>query len=228
VRTPKTVLVFGALMALAACNGGDEAPAVSSTSAPVETVVSTTTIAPSVSTRLGVTTTTARPAAPTTTVAPAPPTTQPAPTTSTTAFVVGGPSDPFGPVLCPGLLHPAHHRPCPTPRTQAVAEPTLVVATGPTPSAALAKIVECEDNDNPNAGPTGYASNTGNGYYGGYQWLPSTFNTALAQALKQGKVDQETYDEWYGVRPDKVPSWVQDAAAAAHIAAGGRGAWPNC
>lgn len=96
------------------------------------------------------------------------------------------------------------------------------------PSADLASIVECEDNDNPAKGPTGYASNTGNGYYGGYQWLPSTFNTALRQALAQGKITQATYDEWYGVRPDLVPAWVQDAAASAHIAAGGRGAWPNC
>lgn len=107
-------------------------------------------------------------------------------------------------------------------------EPKPIVASGPAPSAALASIVECEDNDNPANGPTGYASNTGNGYYGGYQWLPSTFNTALGQALRQGKVDQATYDEWYGVRPDLVPSWVQDAAASAHIAAGSRGAWPNC
>lgn len=151
-------------------------------------------------------------------------------------IVPGSANDPDGPILCPGLPHPAHHRPCPaqaapvaaTPTTKAPAKSTPAPTAKSAPSADLASIVECEDNDNPAAGPTGYASNTGNGYYGGYQWLPSTFNTALTQALNQGKIDQETYDAWYGVRPDKVPSWVQDAAASAHIAAGGRGAWPNC
>ncbi len=225
MRKTKLRVMFGALALLAAaCNGGDDTPAVrSTTSAPVGPVISTTTIASPVPTT----------AVTTTTVAPAPPTTVPAPTTTTT-LLVGGPDDPFGPVLCPGLRHPAHHSPCPAkttattalPRTQLVSQPQPIAYVSP--SADLAAIVECEDNDNPAKGPTGYASNTGNGYYGGYQWLPGTFNTALGQALKQGKIDQETYDEWYGVRPDKVPAWVQDAAASAHIAAGGRGAWPNC
>jgi hypothetical protein len=41
-------------------------------------------------------------------------------------------------------------------------------------AAMLACIRSYEQNDNPQAGPTGYASNTGNGYYGAYQFdLPT-------------------------------------------------------
>ncbi len=41
--------------------------------------------------------------------------------------------------------------------------------------ALLACIRSYEQNDNPRAGPTGYASNTGNGYYGAYQFDLSTW-----------------------------------------------------
>lgn len=40
------------------------------------------------------------------------------------------------------------------------------------------KVSECEDNDDPRNGPTGWASNTGNGFYGGLQFMTSTWLNA--------------------------------------------------
>lgn len=156
----------------------------------------------------------------------------PDPAPTTTALVPGSENDPDGPILCPSLRHPAHHRPCPAtnPPPSPTRPPSARSAPAPAVSSTpdLTSIVECEDNDDPAAGPTGYASNTGNGYYGGGQWLPSTFRVALGQALAQGRIDQATYDANIGLRPDLVAPWVQDAAMAAHIAAGYRNAWPHC
>ncbi len=208
-------------LALAACGADDQPIAIRTTGDPT----TTTTPATTVTTESPVTTTT-----PVTTV-----TTEPVVTT----IEPGSADDPWGPILCPSVRHPAHHRPCPVPNTAtATTRPASSVsapaAANPAPSvnhapaANLASIVECEDNDNPAAGPTGYQSNTGNGYYGGGQWLPSTFRVALGQALAQGRIDQATYDANIGTRPDLVAPWVQDAAMAAHIAAGYRNAWPNC
>lgn len=36
----------------------------------------------------------------------------------------------------------------------------------------------CEENDNPRKGPTGWQSNTGNGYYGGLQFSADTWRRA--------------------------------------------------
>ena len=63
---------------------------------------------------------------------------------------------------------------------------------------------ECESSDN-------YQDNTGNGYYGAYQFLWSTW-TSLG----------------YPGRPDLEPAWMQDEAAAKDQAVSGWGQWPAC
>lgn len=72
--------------------------------------------------------------------------------------------------------------------------------------------IDCESGSN-------YAKNTGNGYYGAYQWLQSTFDAAVSLT---------DYADWAGTLPSQAPAYVQDAAAAAWVAAGHRNAWPHC
>lgn len=76
----------------------------------------------------------------------------------------------------------------------------------------LASIRNCESGGD-------YGINTGNGYYGAYQFDQRTWDSAATRA---------GYGEYAGTRPNQAPPGVQDAVAAAHIAAGNRGAWPNC
>lgn len=52
----------------------------------------------------------------------------------------------------------------------------------------------CESTNN-------HAINTGNGFFGGVQWLPATWNAAARGA---------GYDQYVGVLPNKVPADVQD------------------
>ncbi len=63
-----------------------------------------------------------------------------------------------------------------------------------------------------------YTTNTGNGFYGAYQFTLSTW-AANAPA------------GWGHVRPDLAPPWVQDMAAATLFAKVGThtsASWPNC
>jgi hypothetical protein len=75
----------------------------------------------------------------------------------------------------------------------------------------LDRVGECEDNDNPAAGPTGYRSNTGNGFFGRYQF---------------------TLSSWAAVggtgRPDLAPPLEQDYRAVRLLKLQGPGAWPVC
>lgn len=75
------------------------------------------------------------------------------------------------------------------------------------------RMSECEDNDDPTKGPTGWQSNTGNGYYGGLQFSLSS---------------------WRGVggtgRPDLASREVQ-IEMAERLSGGGRNLrqhWPTC
>jgi hypothetical protein len=63
---------------------------------------------------------------------------------------------------------------------------------------------ECESGDN-------YQSDTGNGYYGAYQFSASTWS-----------------DLGYPGLPDEEPYWMQDAAAQRLEAADGWAQWPSC
>lgn len=67
-----------------------------------------------------------------------------------------------------------------------------------------------------------YAINTGNGYYGAYQFSQGTWDWTVAQIGQP----------YVGVRPSSAPAWVQDAATR-HLwtrtdAGGGPHAWPTC
>jgi hypothetical protein len=81
------------------------------------------------------------------------------------------------------------------------------VVTTPRPSEATgvwAQLRSCESGGN-------YATDTGNGYYGAYQF-------SLASWRLVG----------YAGLPSEAPPPVQDAAAKALAAAEGWGAWPHC
>lgn len=112
-----------------------------------------------------------------------------------------------------------------------VAVPSTILGrepTGPPPVApagapgdvevTLACIRSYEQNDNPAKGPTGYASNTGNGHYGAYQFNQSTWDGAVARA---------GYPEWSGRRASEAPPEVQDAAAAQLLSERGLQPWPT-
>jgi hypothetical protein len=67
-----------------------------------------------------------------------------------------------------------------------------------------------------------YTDATGNGYFGAYQFLPSTWDTAVTGA---------GYPEYADGRADLAPSWVQDAAAVWLAENVGWGQWstaPEC
>jgi hypothetical protein len=96
--------------------------------------------------------------------------------------------------------------PVPAPATPAPAAPPPTTPAGPlTPSAAIwAELRECESGDN-------YAINTGNGYYGAYQFSASTW-AALG----------------YPGLPNQAPPAVQDQAAERLEAMRGWEPWPGC
>lgn len=103
----------------------------------------------------------------TTTVPEPTTTTSPEPETTTTTTE---------PELCPGLRHPAHHQPCPPP-TAAPARTTRTTATPPVAAAPargaasgdlLDALADCESDITASL-------DTGNGYYGAFQWLPRTW-----------------------------------------------------
>lgn len=83
---------------------------------------------------------------------------------------------------------------------QAAAQPQIGANTGDN----WYKLRLCESGND-------YAKNTGNGYFGAYQYSPSTWNN-------------------YGgfARPDLAPAAVQDAKAQADYARRGWTPWPSC
>ncbi len=135
-------------------------------------------------------------AAPTTDppVTTAPPTTTPPTTLTTTA-----------PTTDPPVAEPPSTAPPSITAAPTTAAPTTAFASSgpPTPAEWLA-LRTCESGDN-------YTENTGNGYYGAYQFSQATW-TGLG----------------YPGRPDQEPPSMQDQAAAQLQAAAGWGAWPAC
>jgi Transglycosylase-like domain len=113
------------------------------------------------------------------------------------------------PVTAPATTVPAPTPapvPAPAPTTPAPAPPAPTAPAGPlAPSAAVwAELRECESGDN-------YAIDTGNGYYGAYQFSASTW-AALG----------------YPGLPNQAPPAVQDQAAQRLEAMSGWGPWPGC
>jgi hypothetical protein len=93
--------------------------------------------------------------------------------------------------------------PPPTSAAPAGVAPVAVVAAPPAGGVWL-ELRECESGDN-------YQADTGNGYYGAYQFSWSTWN-----------------DMGYPGRPDEEPYWMQDQAAQRLEVSQGWGQWPSC
>jgi hypothetical protein len=88
-------------------------------------------------------------------------------------------------------------------KARAAAVQTVAV-TAPAGDAAFQQLSYCEAGGD-------YTRNSGNGYYGAYQYSLSTWND---------------YDGY--ARPDLAPASVQDARAHADVSAHGWSAWPAC
>ena len=95
---------------------------------------------------------------------------------------------------------------------QAASEGVGVAATPLAPSELLACIRSYEQ------GVDGYATNTGNGHYGSYQFTQGTWD---------GVVERAGYPEWAGRRASEAPPAVQDAAAAQLLSERGLQPWPT-
>ncbi len=67
-------------------------------------------------------------------------------------------------------------------------------------------------------GAAGYATETGNGHHGAYQFTQSTWDGVVARA---------GYPEWVGRRAGDAPSWVQDDAAWLLVQERGLQPWPT-
>lgn len=163
------------LLALAACGSDDQPVAIRTT---------------------GDTTTTAT-TPPTSTTEAVTPTTAAAPEPTTTVLVPGSENDPYGPILCPGLSHPAHHKPCPVAaapnNAPAASRPSSSGSApagvtplpssgggldcgGDLPSCAIMK-VESRGPGYPNGGDPNAVNPTGcggRGCYGKWQFDPAT------------------------------------------------------
>lgn len=97
--------------------------------------------------------------------------------------------------------------PVPVPAPAPAPVPTVTVASaGPAPasSATWQALRECESGDN-------YGEDTGNGYYGAYQFSPTTWHSL-----------------GYGGLPSQAPPATQDAAAQQLYDEVGWSAWPGC
>src|SRR4051812_11776137 len=79
-----------------------------------------------------------------------------------------------------------------------------VVTAAPASADTFSNIRQCESGGN-------YSTNTGNGFYGAYQFTQSTWSSL-----------------GYSGRPDQAPPATQDAAARALAARSGLGQWPVC
>ncbi|HET9061636.1 MAG TPA: transglycosylase family protein [Acidimicrobiales bacterium] len=90
--------------------------------------------------------------------------------------------------------------------TSTTATSTATTAGGHPPplGGAWLELRQCESGDN-------YAANTGNGFYGAYQFSGQTWS-----------------DLGYPGRPDQEPYWMQDQAAERLHAAQGWSPWPSC
>lgn len=92
-----------------------------------------------------------------------------------------------------------------------ITQPTKqIIARGPQGSfgEALAILRQCESGGN-------YQINTGNGFYGAYQFVPSTWDGVAPPG-------------YVGVLPNQAPPEIQDLAATTLYQRSGWGPWPGC
>jgi hypothetical protein len=113
------------------------------------------------------------------------------------------PSAPEPPPSPPPAATPPPPPPPPTPAPAPAAAPAVTEPSGPS-SSTWANLRECESHDN-------YADDTGNGYYGAYQFDLSTWESLGYSGL-----------------PSDAPPSVQDQAAQELQARSGWGQWPAC
>lgn len=92
--------------------------------------------------------------------------------------------------------------------------------------------MECEDNDDPNKGPTGWQSNTGNGYEGGLQFSSDTWDDYVAAGKPYALIGYP--DAAYNATREQqitVAIRVRDGVEGSsdpYLNAQGWGAWPTC
>jgi len=131
-------------------------------------------------------------------------TTTPSTTTSTSTTTTSTTTtDPPAPPTTPATTTPATTTPATTTPPATTAAPAADVH--PPPAGGLwLELRECESGDN-------YQADTGNGYYGAYQFSWATW-----------------VDLGYPGRPDQEPYWMQDEAAQRLEAMDGWGQWPSC
>ena len=110
----------------------------------------------------------------------------------------------WGPVLCPRLPHPAHHEECPVADKWLPDAPAAKSNPVRGSSADLASIRACESHSN-------YSTDTGNGYYGAYQFHPGTWASVGGSG-----------------NPAHASPAEQDMRAQMMIDQGRRSEWPNC
>jgi hypothetical protein len=140
--------------------------------------------------------------------------TQAAATAGTTQAARPGPATQGLPVNngLVAVVQQAAGLPVPTPATPVKSQPAPTTAPSPPPSSGgggnaggvWLQLRRCESSDN-------YAENTGNGFYGAYQFSPTTW-TGLG----------------YPGRPDLESPAMQDEAAMKLQAQAGWGQWPSC
>lgn len=91
------------------------------------------------------------------------------------------------------------------------APPPAIAQDGISPT-GLAELRQCESGGD-------YSIDTGNGYFGAYQFWPPTWDAVVAEMGRP---------EWVGVLPSLAPPEVQDTAAIWLWYTGGPGHWPEC
>lgn len=120
----------------------------------------------------------------------------------------------------------------------AASVPIVPISSDPSPSLAVEPPVPSGDSQKPEGvdtrpsalsgtllaciasfeqGVAGYATETGNGFSGRYQFSPSTWLGAVTEA---------GYSEWAERPASEAPAVVQDAAALRLLARSGLGPWP--
>jgi len=189
-----------AARAITAATLRPRSPTTSATADPPPTTVAATTSAVTTTTTLSTTTTTTS----TTTATSDPATTVPATTVPATTVPA---------TTVPATTVPATTVPATTtstaPATTTTPAPTDASGTtsggqAPPAGGAWLELRECESGDN-------YQENTGNGFYGAYQFAASTWSGL-----------------GYPGRPDLEPYWMQDQAAERLQSQSGWSPWPAC
>lgn len=135
--------------------------------------------------------------------------------------------------------HPPPTRP-PTTTTTTTIPPTTTTLTESTYQAASLiptgniwdEMSECEDNDDPAKGPTGWASNTGNGFEGGLQFTSYTWRSYVGFGKPYELVGYPVH-AYDATREQQITVAIRvrdgvEGSSDPYLNAQGYGAWPTC